>query len=69
MTNETMENQEMVKATITELDMQLDFVMITEFFNESLVMLQDIMCWSLEDVAYLKKNFRLVCVLGSILFK
>lgn len=58
MTNDTMEDREKVQETINELDMQLDFVMITEYFDESLVMLQNIMCWSMDDVVYLKKNFR-----------
>lgn len=58
MTNDTMEDREKVQETINQLDMELDFVMITEYFDESLVMLQDIMCWSMDDVVYLKKNFR-----------
>ena len=41
-----------------ELDAQFDLVMILERFDESLVLLQDLMCWPTEDIVYLKQNER-----------
>ena len=32
--------------------------MILERFDESLVLLQDLMCWPTEDIVYLKQNER-----------
>jgi len=37
---------------------EFDFVMIAEHMDESLVMLQDMLCWPLVDFTYLKQNER-----------
>jgi hypothetical protein len=37
---------------------EFDFVMIAEQMDESLVLLQDILCWPLTDLTYLKQNER-----------
>ena len=42
-----------------ELDAQFDLVLILERFDESLVLLQDLMCWPTEDIVYLKQNERI----------
>lgn len=47
-----------VNRSLEQLDKQFDFVMITELFDESLVLLQDMMCWPPEAVAYLRLNTR-----------
>ena len=41
-----------------ELDAQFDLVMILERFEESLILLQELMCWPTEDLVYLKHNER-----------
>ena len=41
-----------------ELDSQFDLVLILERFDESLVVLQDLICWPTEDLVYLKQNER-----------
>ncbi|XP_064104033.1 galactose-3-O-sulfotransferase 3-like [Macrobrachium nipponense] len=41
-----------------EKDDLFDLVMIAERFDESLVLLKHLMCWSTEDIAYVKLNFR-----------
>ncbi|XP_068221084.1 galactosylceramide sulfotransferase-like [Palaemon carinicauda] len=41
-----------------EKDDLFDLVMIAERFDESLILLKDLMCWSTEDIAYVKLNFR-----------
>ena len=42
-----------------ELDRQFDLVLILEHFDESLILLQNLMCWSTEDLVYLKQNERI----------
>lgn len=48
-----------VERFISLLDSQLDLVLIADYFDESLVLLKDILCWSLEDVAYMVSNSRI----------
>ncbi|XP_022245142.1 galactose-3-O-sulfotransferase 4-like [Limulus polyphemus] len=43
---------------IKKLDKIFDFVMITELMEESLVLLKNLMCWELKDVATFRKNVR-----------
>ena len=43
---------------IQELAEYLDLVLITEYMDESLVLLQRMLCWQLSDVAYIKKRVR-----------
>ncbi len=42
-----------VAEMILKMDRQLDFVMIADRMDESLVLLKDIMCWTWEDVVSL----------------
>ena len=37
-------------------DDDFDLVMIAERFEESLVLLSELLCWPLEDMVYLKTN-------------
>ncbi|XP_077863745.1 galactose-3-O-sulfotransferase 4-like [Saccoglossus kowalevskii] len=37
---------------LKELDKEFDLVMITEYMDESLVLLKQIMCWTFDDVIY-----------------
>jgi len=53
-----MEDDKVVETKIQELDKQFDFVLIAEFFDESLVILTKMLCWELEEVRYLKLNAR-----------
>lgn len=45
-------------AHLTSLNKDFDLVMITERFDESLVLLKHLLCWTTEDVAYVKANIR-----------
>ena len=63
-----------VKTKIQQLDTQFDFVLLAEFFDESLVIgffvpnlvspkkiqviLAKVLCWELSDLRYLKLNAR-----------
>lgn len=41
---------------LKEMDEELDFVLIYEYLDESLVLLQRMLCWQLEDIIYLKSD-------------
>ncbi|XP_064615295.1 galactosylceramide sulfotransferase-like [Liolophura sinensis] len=49
-------NKTAIERWLRKLDTELDFVLITERFNESLVMLRRRLCWSLRDILYVIKN-------------
>ncbi len=48
-----------MEQKIATFDEQFDLVLITERFEESMVMLQDLLCWPLEEFAFLRQNERL----------
>ncbi|XP_076460226.1 galactosylceramide sulfotransferase-like [Babylonia areolata] len=41
---------------LRQLDKELHLVLITELFDESLVLLRRLMCWSVKDILYISKN-------------
>lgn len=43
---------------IQELSRRFDFVLLMEYFEESLILLKDMLCWTTEDVLYFKLNVR-----------
>lgn len=47
-----------VMKAIQNLSQHLDLVLITEHFEESLILLKDMMCWTMEDILYFKLNMR-----------
>lgn len=47
-----------VMTAIRDLSKQLDLVLIAEYFEESLILLKDMMCWTTEDILYFKLNMR-----------
>ncbi|XP_065219913.1 galactosylceramide sulfotransferase-like [Planococcus citri] len=53
------ENTTAVAEFIAKIDREFDFVMITEYMDESFVLLANLMGWPLEYVASLKLNARL----------
>ncbi len=52
-------NATLVEEKIRQVGEQFDLVMITERFDESMVLLADLLCWPLEDVLYIRQNERL----------
>ncbi len=50
------DNQTAVNAKIREIDATFDLVMLTERFNESIVLLKKLLCWDYDDLASLKLN-------------
>ncbi|XP_038071336.1 galactose-3-O-sulfotransferase 2-like [Patiria miniata] len=51
-------DQEVVDAYIRKLEAELDLVLITEYYDESLLLLKSMMCWDTDDVLYVAKNMR-----------
>ncbi|XP_071959430.1 galactosylceramide sulfotransferase-like [Antedon mediterranea] len=47
-----------VNETIKRLDNEFDLVMITEYFDESLLILKKMLCWEFTDILYLPRNQR-----------
>jgi len=56
--NVEMEDKTVVVRKIAEFDRQFDLVLIVEQFEESLVLLSDLLCWPLESMTSLKQNER-----------
>ncbi|XP_034284550.1 galactosylceramide sulfotransferase isoform X3 [Pantherophis guttatus] len=51
-------NSPLVDQYIREIDGRFHLVMLLEYFDESLVLLKDLLCWELEDILYFKLNTR-----------
>ncbi|CAH1787816.1 unnamed protein product [Owenia fusiformis] len=45
-----------VQKKIQEMDRMFDLVMISEYFNEGLILLKHLMNWSFDDIVYISKN-------------
>ena len=53
------ENSDKIEEAIHKLDKQFHLVMITEYFDESLILLKNLLCWNLDDMVYFHLNRRL----------
>lgn len=49
---------ERMNHILEALNSTFDLVMVAERYDESLVLLKDMMCWTADDVAYLSINYR-----------
>ncbi|XP_072016905.1 uncharacterized protein [Amphiura filiformis] len=47
-----------IRAKIDAIDIEFDLVMITEYFDESLILLKNRLCWSFDDILYISKGIR-----------
>ncbi|XP_077863868.1 galactose-3-O-sulfotransferase 3-like isoform X2 [Saccoglossus kowalevskii] len=52
------EDERMINETIQRLEEEMDMVLITDYFDESLVVMKKLFCWEMEDVLYISKNQR-----------
>ena len=52
----SLSNESAIAAKIAEIDANFDLIMIMEHFDESLLLLRDLLCWDWEDMTYLKLN-------------
>ncbi|XP_071819584.1 galactosylceramide sulfotransferase-like isoform X2 [Apostichopus japonicus] len=49
-------NDTLLRETVTEMTKDFNLVMITEYFDESLILLRKMMCWTFEDILYVSKR-------------
>uniref|UniRef100_H2YT13 Galactose-3-O-sulfotransferase 1 n=1 Tax=Ciona savignyi TaxID=51511 RepID=H2YT13_CIOSA len=47
-----------INTSITNMDQTFDFVMLAEYFDISMVLLMDLLCWDIQDVVFLINNAR-----------
>lgn len=47
-----------VQNMLEELDKRFNLVMLLEYFDESLLLLRELMCWEMDDILYFKLNAR-----------
>ena len=53
-----MDNKTELRKRIMYYESEFDLVLLVEHFDESLVVMKDILCWDLQDIMYLKQNER-----------
>lgn len=56
--NNLEEDDPRVMNAIQDLSKHFDLVLLAEYFEESLILLKDMMCWAMEDVLFFKLNMR-----------
>lgn len=49
-------NDTLLKETVREMSRDFRLVLITEYFDESLILLRRLMCWTFEDILYVSKR-------------
>lgn len=49
-------NSSWLNETIPQIDKEYDLVLIMEHFDESLILLKKLLCWSFKDILYVKKR-------------
>ncbi|XP_044288666.1 galactose-3-O-sulfotransferase 2 [Varanus komodoensis] len=47
-----------VQSVIEEIEQNFHLMLIAEYFDESMILLKDTLCWDLDDVVYIKLNAR-----------
>ncbi|XP_070547654.1 galactosylceramide sulfotransferase-like [Ptychodera flava] len=52
------DNDSAINEMIDRLDRELDLVLISDYFDESLVLLKKALCWKLDDLLYISKFIR-----------
>lgn len=55
-----------IQSTIKEMDDTYDIVLISEYFDMSLILLREKLCWSLQDIAYLSVNARRKSIVSAL---
>ena len=53
-----LENDPVLLAFIKKVSETFDFIAINEYFDESIILLGEILCWPLEQLAYFSINQR-----------
>ena len=53
-----LQNVDRIHEMVAKAEVDFNFVMITEKFEESIILLADLLCWPLEYITGFKKNAR-----------
>jgi len=53
------DDDEYINSKIQEMDDTFTLVLLTDFFDESLIMMKHLLCWSWDDVVYIKFKMRI----------
>ncbi|XP_030071497.1 galactose-3-O-sulfotransferase 2-like [Microcaecilia unicolor] len=56
--NNAEDKEDYVYSVLKEIEQRFQLILIAEYFDESMVLLKNTLCWELEDVVYFKLNFR-----------
>ena len=51
---ENIQNMKLVESYIDKMEREFDLVMITEYFDESLILLKRLLCLEFQDIVYIK---------------
>ena len=51
---ENIKDMKLVESYIDKMEREFDLVLITEYFDESLILLKRLLCWELQDIVYIK---------------
>ena len=52
------DDRDYVKKAVAEMDNIFDLVLVSDYFDESMVLLSDLLCWPIEEFACLTLNAR-----------
>ena len=52
------QNRSAVMRFITFVDQEFDLILINEYFDESLILLKNLLCWDFVDILYVKQKVR-----------
>ena len=63
---EDFDNAQKVDSHVERLSREFDLVLLMEYFDESLLLLRKMMCWSYEDILYLKQNVQQTTTDGKV---
>ena len=56
--NTKVNNTDIIRRKIRTLDGEFDLVLITEYFDESLILMRKLLCWSYDDILYISAGVR-----------
>ena len=52
------QDQAYVTQAISEMDENFTLILLTDFFDESLIMMKHLLCWDWDDIVYIKFKMR-----------
>ncbi|XP_029472975.1 galactose-3-O-sulfotransferase 2-like isoform X2 [Rhinatrema bivittatum] len=56
--NNAEDREDYVHSVLEEINRRFQLILITEYFDESMLLLKNTLCWELEDVVYFQLNSR-----------